>query len=89
MKVEEIVLMQEGPWQLMTTADLESHEPNLHSWIVHHCPNRESREYGNCWWNLSIINRSCDGCDEYPPTGIMGLWKLHNFDYIQQGSECT
>ena len=54
----------------------------LHSYIAHQCVATGSEYY---WYPLNLINDTCLGCHTKPPEEIMGLWKLHNMDYIQRG----
>lgn len=76
---EEQILFEMGSWSLRvhnTTLTL------LQSYIQHQCPIAKTRLY---WYSLKRINEACRRCSEYPPDDIMGLWKLHNMDYIQTG----
>ena len=75
-------LAGEGPWELCKANRIAEHRIGLHSYIVHVCNRLVGKRY---WWAHSGIDRLCEGCDRPPPDKIMTLWKLHNFDYIQNG----
>ena len=79
---DDNLLMREGVWELRTITSYAEH--NLHSYIVHECPLVSTPYY---WWHLDNIDKTCYECKKHPPTDIMGLWKLHNFDYIQAGGD--
>lgn len=73
-------LMEEGEYSLVKWApeNAEAYFP-LQSYIAHRC------EGGTwCWWDPKYINERCSGCEGLPPEDIMALWKLHNWDWIQQ-----
>ena len=53
----------------------------LYSYITHQCPTK-GMYY---WYALRLLDDKCVGCHKNPPDEIMGLWKLHNMDYIQRG----
>ena len=81
---KETVLHEVGPWKLVKHDTSLGGPPGslLLSYIAHTCVPTGSNYY---WYNLGLINEACDGCHENPPKEIMGLWKLHNMDYIQKG----
>ncbi len=74
-------LMVEGEWELLALTEVESAE--LKSYIVHDCPNWAVRKY---WWMVLIMDKACTTCHKHPPNGMLGLWKLHNWQYIQSNS---
>ncbi len=78
------VLMEEGVWSLRAhiTGQYKAPASKLNSYIAHPCPSTGVMYY---WYSLSLIDTECMGCKEHPPEEIMGLWKLHNMDYIQAG----
>ena len=80
---DDKLLMQEGTWEIRTTTRYYG----LHSYIVHQCPALTGSQYygRRFWWSLPIIESKCDGCHKTPPPDIMGLWRLHNWDYVQAG----
>lgn len=74
-------LFRQGTWSLMP------HVPDatskLQSYIVHYCPVEvSSNKY---WYGLNTLDRPCSDCSNFPPDEIMGLWKMHNMEYIQNG----
>ena len=70
------LLHKEGLWSLYQFREEKS--------IIYHlCRNHYGR--------MELMNNVCDPetsqccvCKEQAPTEIQGLWKLHNFDWIQQ-----
>ena len=76
----EALLMKEGCWEIRAHTKLGW--SLLNSFIQHYCPVYETKRY---WYALPLIDHICEGCKEHPPESIMGLWKLHNMDYIQAG----
>lgn len=82
----DTVLMEVGDWKLMDHVDSLGNRVTvslLNSYISHDCPNIENRMY--YWYALKSLDDACHGCAEKPDEGIMGLWRLHNMDYIQNG----
>lgn len=80
MSVEKL-LMRKRCWDLVSTNDGLVRRYNLNSYIVHKCPQADDRlQY---WWSMDLINTVCYNCHEYPPDHVMGLWKLHNWEYVQ------
>jgi hypothetical protein len=58
------------------------------SWIVKSEPDERGVEKPRVYPNVvarlrydRIIDR-CEHCDETPSDGLVGLWKLHNWDYL-------
>ena len=68
-------------WEIRTTNESAKPLYGLHSYIAHYCPVLKTCRY---WWALPLAGR-CVGCNYPPPEDVLGLWKLHNFDYIQNG----
>ena len=81
---EDTVLMEDGPWRLVRHDTRTGQPPRsmLNSYIEHQCHVYKEKRY---WYALQLIEQMCDGCRKHPPEEIMGLWKLHNMDYIQRG----
>jgi hypothetical protein len=79
---KDTVLIRDGDWELRRVAPVP-HILNLHSYIAHKCSIGASDAY--FWWSLNLVEEACFGCSERPPPNLMGVWKLHNFDYIQNG----
>ena len=73
------LLLKDGCWELRSHS---SKTYLLNSYIQHMCPAYEEKRY---WYSIPLIDHICEGCQEYPPESMMGLWKLHNLDYIQAG----
>ncbi len=75
----EELLMKDGDWEI------RAHTSSCHmlnSYIQHYCAVAKQKYY---WYSLPMLNTACHGCKGQAPDGIMGLWKLHNMDYIQAG----
>jgi hypothetical protein len=82
MRKEEELLMKEDCWELRATTEYARRlHPSLFSYIAHHCPIAEAWRY---WWMPIAIDTMCAECSETPPSDMLGLWKLHNFNYIQE-----
>ena len=85
---EDLLLLTEvnqmGSWELRSTTTSAGRRMNLQSYIVHACNLIGEKRY---WWDLNILEDPCVGCEKHPPMKIMTLWKLHNFDYIQNGGD--
>ena len=79
---DALLHQQEGCWELRTTTESAERRYGLHSYIVHVCPVEGFRRY---WWYLPMTEAPCGGCWKQPPDEIYGLWKLHNWEYIQKG----
>jgi hypothetical protein len=76
-------LMKDGPWELIPTNKSVIHRYNLYSFIMHTCAASHAVDVTHqYWWSLDFIDSKCHTCGEYPPDDMMGLWKLHNWDYI-------
>ena len=70
-------LHREGDWKLTTSCDDDT--PDM-SFISHQCP-RKGRD--STWFiDGKGPDSFCYQCDEYPPTSIMGLYMLHNYDRL-------
>ena len=80
MNPDNTVLLKEGEYTLIkwTPTNPAAYYP-LQSYINHQCGSG-----GWCWWDPRYIDEHCAECGGSPPEGIMGAWKLHNFDWIQQ-----
>jgi len=77
------LLMKDGCWELrLHHVRLQHVTATLNSYIRHYCPKTKMNLY---WYSLPLIDTKCTGCGANPPEHIMGLWKLHNYDYIQTG----
>ncbi len=76
----EVLLMDDSGFQLRRVTPFAEQRYNLHSYIAHMCPSSRMWRF---WWDLMIIDQACLYCGEYPPEDMMGLWKLHNFEWIQ------
>ncbi len=81
----ETVLHGKDPWKLVAHDTPLGKPPRskLYSFIEHLCPSHEDLKM--YWYSLELIDEACGRCGEFPPVGIMGLWRLHNMDYIQAG----
>ena len=80
----ETLLMSAGYWQLRGTNDrAKQWNDGLDSYIVHCCP-KASDSGDRWWWTISGIDDDCTMCGEYPPKDMLGLYKLHNFDWLQK-----
>ncbi len=80
---EDVLLHeQDGQWELRMTTARANKRPRLHSYIVHVCPVENFRRY---WWYLPTNGAPCGGCWKQPPDEIYGLWRLHNWEWIQKG----
>ena len=75
----ETVLLKDGCWELRSH---HSRKYLLVSFIQHYCPVLQEKRY---WYSIPLMDHKCSGCQEYVPEDMMGLWKLHNMDYIQSG----
>ncbi len=85
--IDEKVLMEDGPWELRSTTQSSRmlRMTNLHSYIAHRCPYAPEDEYKwSYWWLPASFHGPCGNCHEYPPEKLETLWKLHNFDFIQE-----
>lgn len=82
-KKDPRVLYETGRWQLVRheTSVGDTVQVLLHSYIAHACLGKGTYY----WYSISSIDDKCFGCHNSPPDEIMGLWKLHNMDYIQKG----
>ena len=72
--------MEEGNWKLKENIARTS-ETSLLSYISHDCPEGRGRRF---WFLPHAIDACCYDCNASPPPGMLGLWKLHNWDYIQR-----
>ena len=45
----------------------------------------DTMDFTNPYQIKAQVHPICAKCQERPPEGVMGLWKLHNMDYIQAG----
>ncbi len=81
---DDHILMEEGGWLLRAhnTGVRNKGPSRLQSYISHTCPAGKTTYY---WYSLMLIDTVCFGCQERPPDDLMGLWKLHNMEYIQNG----
>ncbi len=84
--MDDPILMEEGMWFLRAhnTCMRNKSPSRLQSYIAHTCPVVKLTYY---WYSLMLIDTVCSGCQERPPNDLMGLWKLHNMEYIQNGNE--
>lgn len=74
-------LMQNGDFELVMYEKIPNDPyPDLHSYITHTCGKSKYSRY--LVWE-SVIEMPCAGCGKIPPEDILGLWRLHNFDWIQ------
>lgn len=81
-------LFIEGSWQLKKYP----YNDGWNSLILHYCDNNkgEYRELIPMWRLPHGIIRGftdCPRCREEMPEGILGIWKLHNLEQIQQYSQ--
>lgn len=74
-------LMRDGEWVLRP---YENSATLLRSLIIHTCSEAKTTFY---WYGLLGMDSPCYGCHQYPPQNMIGLWKLHNMDYIQKGHD--
>ncbi len=75
------VLMTDGEFFIEKTPD---NSGNLHnSSIMHYCP----RRYWNIYINEAFMldEGICIDCMKVVPPGLIALWKMHNWQYIQKG----
>ena len=74
-------LMKEGSWKLKA---LSAHcDTDRHSFIVHECP--IGLESSTRYWYPSVSqDEHCSECNEHPPAAMVGLWRLHNWSFIQK-----
>ncbi len=85
----ETMLMAAGCWQLRSTnPKAKSWNDDLESYIYHECPggtfDNDSGVIQRFWWNATTIDTPCRVCEKYPPKDMLGLWKLHNYEWFQQ-----
>jgi hypothetical protein len=81
----EEALMTIRNWRLIRSGSDVIRRYNLYSYIMHACHPPEEPITRQFWWSLDLINTKCRSCHEYPPDEMMGLWKMHNWEYIQNG----
>lgn len=67
-------LHREGNWQLLPTG---KRPKAIQSYILHICPTG-----GRYYWYAGSMDGACNHCGEYVANGVLGLWTLHNFDWI-------
>lgn len=68
-------LHEEGNWQLLPSG---RHNKQIQSYILHVCPDAGAHYY----WYSRNMDGACNHCGEYVATGVLGLWRLHNFEWI-------
>jgi hypothetical protein len=77
--VETKILFKKDGFMIETHPD---HGSANHSWVTHYCPSKH--------WKMSmdeaymVTYGVCHHCYTEIPPGIIALWKLHNWDDIQQ-----
>ena len=77
------ILLKMDTWQLIKheTSVGSSVQSLLYSYIAHACAGQGTYY----WYSINSIDDKCRSCGKNPPDEMMGLWKLHNMDYIQRG----
>ena len=76
-----VKVMEEDGWFIEKCPGLTP--TKRQSWIGHYCPSVK--------WKIHINEIHlekygvCQQCINEPPPGIIALWKMHNFDFIQAG----
>lgn len=76
----EIVMEDDGFFIEKVPAELKGYD-NHNSYIVHYCP--------SMYWKIYVEEvfmseyGACSHCLEEIPPGLIALWKMHNWQYIQ------
>ena len=70
-----MILHEEGNWKLHPTT--QPRIATIQSFILHTCPTGKSY-----YWYDGNMDDACYHCGEYVASGVLGLWKLHNFDWL-------
>jgi hypothetical protein len=80
---DKVTVMEDGNFCIVKDPE---HDPNGYdkheSWIMHYCP--------SVYWKVYVeehfmnTNGVCKHCYEVVPPGLIALWKLHNWQYIQE-----
>jgi hypothetical protein len=93
-------LHQDGNWYLIPTKYcyqyLERPQPSMlfhicaKSWVCKSSPDERGVEGMSVYpYTLHRMNQSemgykCEHCHELPPEGLVGVWTLHNWDYLSE-----
>lgn len=72
------ILHEDGAWRLYRVTYTQP--PQVRSYIGHMCPDRMK----SVWrWSIANMDLPCPECGETPPDEMVGLYKLHNWDYLR------
>jgi hypothetical protein len=83
MSIEFKVLFEEDGWFIEAHPDVdEGLKTSQESWVAHYCPSVHWKVYIDPAFMTTY--GVCDECYEHIPPGIIALWKMHNWDDIQQ-----
>lgn len=71
------VLIEEDGFQLLAQPD-----EYWASWISHHdCPSEVNLPSDASWRLVDMFEEECRYCSALVPEGLLGAWKLHNYDH--------
>ena len=81
------VVMEDGGFFIEKVPDKQKIFDKHESYIMHYCPSL----YWKCHVDevFMIAHGVCSHCMGTIPSGLIALWKLHNWQYIQDGISST
>ncbi len=81
---DKVVLMEDDGWfvekNCITSQNFSLHE----SWIGHYCPTMLWKTYLN--ETIMMAEGVCSHCMQKVPPGLIALWKMHNWEYLQNST---
>ena len=79
---DKVTLMEDNGWFVEKNDQDLSGMSTLHqSWIGHYCPTLLWKIYLN--ETIVMAEGVCSHCMKKVPPGLIALWKMHNWEYLQ------
>lgn len=75
------IVMEDGSFFIEKNNNDSKNFDKHESWVMHYC--------SSLYWKVIVVEEymikygKCKNCHEDVPPGLIALWKMHNWDYLQ------